>query len=285
LSEKASRLPSGAHSGGKRWAFLGGVGGEVEDPEVLRPPPLIALPGAEVAGEGGVDDLPAVRREIGAAAPGHRQRLAEAAGDRHGVDAALAVVPAVPQRAEEDRLAVRRPAVDLVVVPPARREGAAGGVEGELLRHAAGRRDDVDLLVAVVLAGEGDPLAVGRELGEQLEAGMGGQAGRRAAGRRSGPEIAGIGEDDLVPMDVGKPQQPGLAGRRAAGETGRRRETESESQDSDDAMHGTSPLERLRTKDAPRSTDGRGVGCSEGKTITRPGTLPAVPAPRSPPLP
>src|SRR5687767_15616259 len=44
-------------------------------------------------------------------------------------------------------------------------------------------------------AHEGDVLAVGRELGELLQAGMGGETGGGPSGRRSGPEIAGIGED------------------------------------------------------------------------------------------
>lgn len=217
------------------------LGCEIEDPEILRPTSLVALPGAEVAGEGGVGDLLAVRREIGAAAPGHGERLAETAGDRHGVDAALAMIPAVAQGAEEDRLAVRRPAVDLIVVPPARRERPAGGVEGELLGNATGRRNDVDLLVAVVLAGEGDPLAVRRELGEHLEPGMGGQPARRPAGGRCGPQVTGIGEDDLVPVDIRKPQQLGLAGSHAGGETGRRGEAENESNDLDETMHETPP--------------------------------------------
>jgi hypothetical protein len=131
--------------------------------------------------------------------------------------------PSVAQGAEEDRPAVRSPAVDLVVVTPTRGERSAGGVEGELLGHATGRGNDVDLLVAVVLAGEGDPLAVRRELGEQLEPGMGGQPGRRPAGGRRGPQVAGIGEDDLVAVDIRKPQQLGLSGSHPGGETGRRR--------------------------------------------------------------
>ena len=54
---------------------------------------------------------------------------------------------------------------------------------GQPLRHAALGRHHVDLGVAVVLAGEGEPLAVGREAGEHLEAVVAGQlAGDAAAG-------------------------------------------------------------------------------------------------------
>ena len=219
---------------------------EVEDPEVLSPASLIALPGAEVAGEGGVDHLLAVRREVGAAALRHRQRLGETAGHRHRVDPAAGVLPAVAQRAEDDRLAVRRPPVDLVVVPPPWGQGAAGRVEGELLRHAAGRRHHVDLLVAVVLPGEGDPLAVRRELGEQLEPRMRRDPARRPPLGRRRPQIAGVGEHDLVLVDVREAEQLGLGGRCAGGQAGEAGGGEAE-QDSDGARHG-SPPGKLRTE-------------------------------------
>ena len=76
-------------------------------------------------------------------------------------------------RAEEDAT-VGRPAQDHVV----RR------MIGQALRLAAPGRDDEDVVVAVVLAGEGDPLPVGRELRIELVAGMRGQTARRSALRR-----------------------------------------------------------------------------------------------------
>ena len=83
-------------------------------------------------------------------------------------------------------LAVARPAEDLMVVAPARRQRPACRIPRELLRHAAGRRDDVHLFVAVVLAGECDPLPVGREPREQLETGVRRET-RRGAARCSEP--------------------------------------------------------------------------------------------------
>ena len=74
--------------------------------------------------------------------------------------------------------------------PPRGGIGADVVVEGELLRGAAPRRHDLDLPGAGVLGGEGDPLPVGRDLREELEArvrreavGPGRRRRRRARGR------------------------------------------------------------------------------------------------------
>src|SRR5260370_34188397 len=106
----------------------------------------------------------------------------------------------------------RSPAVDLVVPAPTRCERSEGGVEGDLAGNAAGGWHDVDLLVAVVLTGEGDPFAVGREFREQLDARVGGQARGCAAGDWRGPEIAAVGEGDAVAVDVGETEEAGLGG-------------------------------------------------------------------------
>ena len=186
---------------------------DVEDPEVLRPAAFVPLPVPEVPGHRRVDDALAVRREIAAARLGHRQRPRQAAGDVDQEELRVAQVPAVPQRAEQNRRAVRRPAVDLVVVAPARRQRSGGRVKRQLSRRASGRRHDVDLFVAVVLAGKGDPLAVRRELGEQLQTRVRREAGSRAAGGGCEPDVAGVGERDPVAREIGESQEPGgLAG-------------------------------------------------------------------------
>jgi hypothetical protein len=83
-------------------------------------------------------------------------------------------------------------------------------IEGQLLGLAAIGGHHVDLFVAVVLAGEGDPLAIGRELREQFHAGVRGQPRGRAAGRVHHPQVAAVAEDDAVVVNVRKAQQLGL---------------------------------------------------------------------------
>src|SRR5208337_5169884 len=139
-----------------------GVGLQIENVELLRPAAGIALPGAEVAEQWRVDDLRGIGREIAGAGFGHGQGRWQAAIQRDGVEAAIAEIEMVAEGAKDDGLAVGGPAIDLIVVAPARGERAAGGIKSKLLGNAAGDGDDVDLLIAVVLAGEGDPLAVGR---------------------------------------------------------------------------------------------------------------------------
>jgi hypothetical protein len=79
-----------------------------------------------------------------------------------------------------------------------------------LLRNASGYGDDVDLLIAVILAGEGDPFAVGRELGEDFDAGMRGKARREAPRCGSQPEIAGVCENNFIAVDIRKAKKLGL---------------------------------------------------------------------------
>src|ERR1039458_4199028 len=104
--------------------------------------------------------------------------------------------------------------VNLVVIAPARRQWALRRIEGQLLGLAAIRGHDVDLLIAVVLAGERDPLAIGRELREQLDAGVRGESRGRAACRVDQPEVAAVGEYDAVIVDVRKAEELGLRGHR-----------------------------------------------------------------------
>ena len=108
-----------------------------------------------------------------------RQLLRQAAVQRYRVKLADEVVEGVHARAEEDVFAVVLPAHDDVVRSHAVGDVVAaerGGV-GEAARHAALGGHDVDLGVAVVLAGEGDPLAVRREAGETSRSRRGWSAG------------------------------------------------------------------------------------------------------------
>jgi hypothetical protein len=117
-----------------------------------------------------------------------------------------------PERPEQDRRSVGGPAVDDVVVPPARRQRSVRGVPRELLRLAAVRRDHVDLLVPVVLPREGDPLSVRGEAREDLDPRMRGETRRGAALDRRLPDVSRVAEGDLVAVHVGKSQE--LGGRR-----------------------------------------------------------------------
>src|SRR6266436_5693884 len=122
------------------------------------------------------------------------------------------------QRAEKYSLAVFAPTVNLIVPTPARRQRAFRRVESQLARHTARRRNDVYLLVAVVLTSERDPLAVRRKPGKDFNAWMRRQPNRGSAGSRRGPNVSAVGEGHPLPMNVGKAQQFGLAKGRTEGE-------------------------------------------------------------------
>ena len=117
--------------------------------------------------------------------------------DGDGVELILEVHEAVAPGVEQDALAVGRPASDVFV----------GGMVGKTAWHAAGGRDDVDVAIAVVLAGESDHGAVGGEVRQSFEADVGGEAVRVATVAADRPEIAGVVEDDLRLADGGKSQQ------------------------------------------------------------------------------
>ena len=186
----------------------------VEDVELLRPAALVALPRPEVAKQRRVDDARPVGREVPGPGLRHRERHGQSPVGRRQEQPAVRQVGAVAQRPEQDRLPVRRPVVDLVVVAPARRERAAGRIVRDLPRHAPGGGNDVDLLVAVVLAGERDARAVGREPGKQLQPGMGRQPRGQPAGGRGQPQIAAVAEYHPLAMDVREAQQLRLSRRR-----------------------------------------------------------------------
>ena len=183
---------------------------QLEDVEVLRPAAGVALPGAEVPEERRIDHAAAVRRPGPGPGARHRERRGEPPAPRHLVEPALGHSVAVPERAEEDALAVRRPVVDDVVEAPAGRHRPGRRIERQLLRGAAPRRHHVDLLVAVVLAGEGDLAPVGREPREEFAARVRRQPHCGATGDRGRPQVAGVGEDDAVPVDIGEAEQPRL---------------------------------------------------------------------------
>jgi hypothetical protein len=123
-------------------------------------------------------------------------------------------------RIEEDVLPVRRPVEDAVVDAAARRKRADVVVERELPGLSALGADDEHLPAAAVVAGEGDPAAIGRELREVLHPLAGGETARVAAAGRSEPDVAGVNERDGAAVNVGlaqKPRQPFLRERARGG--------------------------------------------------------------------
>src|SRR5271156_1770931 len=115
------------------------------------------------------------------------------------------------QRPEYDGLAVGSPAVNLIVVAPAWRQRSASGIKSELLGDTTCDGNHIDLLVAVILTGEGDPFPVRREFGNQLQTRMRGEASGQSTGSGSEPEIAGVSEDYFVAMNIRKAKKLGLS--------------------------------------------------------------------------
>ena len=181
---------------------------EIVDGDGLGQTAGVALPGAEVAEDGVVGDFRAVGRKRSQAAFAHRQRFGQAAFDAHAEGAFGPSVGGVAAGEKQNALAVGKPGDDFVVNAHAIAERRGGAlIERQLLRLAALGGHYVDVEVAVVLSGEGDPFAVGREFREEFASGVGGDAPRVASGTRCQPEIAAVHEDNLVLIDVGKAHQ------------------------------------------------------------------------------
>ncbi len=164
----------------------GGAPLQVEEPDLRGHAPAVALPGPEVRGDGQVGQGAAVRGEGPELAVGDGQRFGQAPllGDLE--EAAEAVPPRLHARGDEQGPAVREPAHHAV----------GHGVVGHAGGHTAGDGQDVDVLVAIVVAGEGDLPAVRGEAGEGLL-----PLGRREPVRQAPllgdhPDVAGVGEGD-----------------------------------------------------------------------------------------
>ena len=114
-------------------------------------------------------------------------------------------------RAEHDERLGVLPGHDEVVRPHAVADvvAAEGGGGGQALGRAAVGGHGVDLGVAVVLAGEGELRAVGREAREGVVARAAGQAARGAAVLVDGVELPGVVEDDLRAVGRREAQQAG----------------------------------------------------------------------------
>ena len=199
------------------WASLAGLSltfsassvSRIEEPDLRRGSAPVALPRAEPAGLRGVGDAPPVGRQRAELAVGHGEPLRLTALDRDAVDLPEGGQAALPVGSQEDAPAVWRPVEDPV----------AARMVCDSRWCAAQGRDDVDVVVAVVVAAEGDVRAVGREPREGLFPGRRAQLAGRAALLGHHPDVAGVDEGDLRLGDVGIAQHPGVdlgPGRRRA---------------------------------------------------------------------
>ena len=201
---------------------------DVVDPDSRDGAAAVALPLEELLGKRIVGDAPAVGGEGRAVGVGDGQALLRTSLDGHGEELRKAAGEHRARRGEEDRLAVGGEALDDV--------GAR--MPGQALRHAALGGDDVDVGIAFVLSGEGDPVAVGREGGARFDADVGGQALHVAAVRVAGPQIVGVDEGDLPGADGGFSQEPGVVNVESGRCGQRRRGTGDEKKEGQAEFHG-----------------------------------------------
>ena len=139
---------------------------QIENKQIICPAALVALFAAKIAPQGRVHDLLAVGRKLACARDRHGQRRRGASAHRYRVELGVRQYESVARGSEQHSLAIRSPAVDLIVVTPTIGERARGGIVGELPRGAAVRGNHVHLFVAAVLARERDEAPIGGELRE-----------------------------------------------------------------------------------------------------------------------
>ncbi len=189
---------------------------EVEHADGLRLPAAVVAPLGVPRVDELVGEALAAIVQIALEGAGHRHPLRHAAGC--GVDRphlrleARAALPA----GDEQHAPVRRPAAHVV----------ATRVVGDAPGLAALHRDDEGIRVAVVLAGEGDLLAVAREVRIGFRAGEAGEPLGVAAGAIHDPEIVRVGEDDVLITHRGLAEELGALGRGCGGDAGEQEEDE-----------------------------------------------------------
>src|SRR5260221_9530579 len=203
-------MPHGkhVHAAGLGQLFVG-VFLQIINGDGQIPAAAIALPGAIFLGTFDVGDFGAIGGEAGQIAAGNGQDFCRAALRGDQIKARVAV-------GRRDGAVGTKQNIFAVGRPP--KNDVGGRMEGEALGLAAFCGDDVDVGIAVVFSGEGDPFAVGRKFRVELVAGTGGQAAGGATVAGSGPEIAGVGEDYFVLGNVGVTEEArGSRGRLVCG--------------------------------------------------------------------
>src|SRR5258708_36798541 len=129
-----------------------------------------------------VCQMRAVGRERGFLANGDGQLRGKAALYGDGVELVLEVTEAATPGREQNILAVGGPTKNVFIC----------GMEGQPPRHASSGRNHVHIAVPVILAGEGNHGAVGRETGDDLRPHAGREGPRVAALTANDPEITAV---------------------------------------------------------------------------------------------
>ena len=160
---------------------------QVKEPDVGVHAAAVAFPGAEVHADGHISQCLAVGRNGAELAIRHRQLLRQATLGRDLIELVEAVLGAGHGGSVEDALAIRIP-----LQHPVRRP-----VMRQPLGQAAPRRHDVDVLVPIVIACEGQQRSVRREARERFLAFRRTQPHRHPARLLHDPDVAGINEGDL----------------------------------------------------------------------------------------
>ena len=192
--------------------FLELGGAHLVDPDIVGLAAPVVFPSAELAEHPVHGQLFAVGRIAAETAFGGRNLFGRTAFRVNLAELAAQAAEAPLLAAIDDLLAVGRPAHDDVVGSHALAHEVAAH-EGRV-RDAPGFTacdgNGVDFGVAVVLAGEGHGLAVGRDAREYFVAHVGGQLLGGAAVDADAIEVAGVAEDDVVASHGREPEQTRL---------------------------------------------------------------------------
>ncbi len=206
VGEEIERLPVPHRvgiGGGRVGQVAGGQLLQVEQPDVRVHAAAVTFPGAEIHADRHVGQRLAVRRNRPELAIRHRQLLRQPPLGRHAVKLVEPVLRAGHRGRVEDGLAVGIPSQH-----PVRRP-----VMGEPPGQAARRRHHVNVLIAVVIAGEGQQRAVRREARERLFALGRADPHRHAAALFRQPDVARIDEGDLGRRHRRLPHHPRINAR------------------------------------------------------------------------
>ena len=182
-------MPHREHFASRRsWSSLFGLlGGEIVNPQVVGHAAAVALPSAELAKDAVVGELRIVRRKRAETAARQRKLFRQAAVDRDGKELADEIVDEIGMRERKTIVLLSCFQPMTMLFGPMRSATSSRwrvAVKVSRSRRAALGGHEIDLGVAVVLAGEGEPFAVGGKAGKHFKTVMAGHPPGDAAVRR-----------------------------------------------------------------------------------------------------